>query len=591
MTFAALTAEQEAVVLSDKTVFVTACPGAGKTRVIVEAFLREGGRAQAAHGVLVLSFSRCAADEIRKRCVREGRASAFEYPHFVDTFDAFVSRFLVAPFRNRWCPGRPVTYLDSWDRLGVKVHLRLKNAPPPIPLSAFELKDVDAVALQPRNVEYAFRKAAAQHLDALNAEANALRGKLLARGYMTCADGRALALSRVREARGQPVLKAIAARFPVAIVDEVQDCNSADLEILERLMAAGVRTLAVGDPNQDIYRFRGADGRRAARLFVSASQLSLTGNHRSTENICRFASSVKLAAGSDTAVGRYGAEVSPVVVLGYEPPLDAGLGDAFVVRLRALRISAEDGAVLAYQEADALAAVGRTKDAGASRVAKLASAIEVFRSAAPRPADLLAATEHAESLLLAKHGLKCSSALPKEVAQRNGIDSVALRTEALRILCSLAKESIGIGDASWLERARCALDRADMLLPTGTTCASGQVLKKAGKEWRVPEAPCEFRGTATTVHAAKGREYPGVMVVLPPGKRTKQLLDEWETRQDSEGRAVLYVAATRAQRLLVLAAPNEYASRVYSLASRDGAHCVLDPIARQGVEEAVLVEA
>jgi len=53
---------------------------------------------------------------------------------------------------------------------------------------------------------------------------------------------------------------ALAARYRAALIDEFQDTDPVQLEIVERIFAAGRRPLfLVGDPKQAIYRFRGAD--------------------------------------------------------------------------------------------------------------------------------------------------------------------------------------------------------------------------------------------------------------------------------------------------------------------------------------------
>lgn len=47
--------------------------------------------------------------------------------------------------------------------------------------------------------------------------------------------------------------------FNVVLLDEVQDFNACQLEMVERMIKAGTRIIAVGDPYQAVYRFRGAD--------------------------------------------------------------------------------------------------------------------------------------------------------------------------------------------------------------------------------------------------------------------------------------------------------------------------------------------
>ena len=75
-----LTEEQRAVVACDVTAFVGACPGAGKTRTLARAFIRVASAQRSAHGVAVLSFSRCAAEEVRRRCIDLQRSPELTRP-------------------------------------------------------------------------------------------------------------------------------------------------------------------------------------------------------------------------------------------------------------------------------------------------------------------------------------------------------------------------------------------------------------------------------------------------------------------------------------------------------------------------------
>ena len=100
------------------------------------------------------------------------------------------------------------------------------------------------------------------------------------------------------------------AQYPVALVDEVQDFNEAQKIMLENLAKRGIRIIAVGDPNQAIYGFRGADAKGFSNveslLASSSSGVSthdLPVNYRSGKKIIDFVNNVThvktLAAGRD----------------------------------------------------------------------------------------------------------------------------------------------------------------------------------------------------------------------------------------------------------------------------------------------------
>src|SRR5205814_6052135 len=83
------------------------------------------------------------------------------------------------------------------------------------------------------------------------------------------------------------------ARF--ILIDEFQDCNSSNV-ILAELLAGGPKNIfAVGDPDQAIYRFRGASSAAFEEFlsrFPHSQTVRLSHNHRSTVSILRSAFSI-----------------------------------------------------------------------------------------------------------------------------------------------------------------------------------------------------------------------------------------------------------------------------------------------------------
>jgi len=93
---------------------------------------------------------------------------------------------------------------------------------------------------------------------------------------------------------GQAVLSAEQARTRFILVDEFQDANFAQIKILALLAGAEANVLGVGDPDQAIYRFRGASSaafQLFRRHFPQAKLVVLGKNRRSTTPIlqCAFA--------------------------------------------------------------------------------------------------------------------------------------------------------------------------------------------------------------------------------------------------------------------------------------------------------------
>jgi superfamily I DNA/RNA helicase len=121
-------------------------------------------------------------------------------------------------------------------------------------------------------------------------------GKL---GAYTHALGRYWAYETLK--RESKILAALAHRYPQIVVDEAQDIGSMQVALLELLASAGSEITLIGDPNQAIFEFCGADGSYLrgypARTGVVPKELTI--NYRSVPRIVNAANS--LANRSDIA--------------------------------------------------------------------------------------------------------------------------------------------------------------------------------------------------------------------------------------------------------------------------------------------------
>jgi DNA helicase-2/ATP-dependent DNA helicase PcrA len=105
-----------------------------------------------------------------------------------------------------------------------------------------------------------------------------------------------LILLPVRMLRAEPTVAArIRSRFRYILVDEYQDSNVAQYELLKELTDKDSYLCVVGDDDQSIYRFRGAEVRNILTFhesFPGTSVVRLEENYRSTEPILEVASAV-----------------------------------------------------------------------------------------------------------------------------------------------------------------------------------------------------------------------------------------------------------------------------------------------------------
>lgn len=105
-----------------------------------------------------------------------------------------------------------------------------------------------------------------------------------------------LLLEALRLLRTHPEIAGhVQSQYRNLFVDEYQDLNPAQHALLKRLAAGGAVVTAIGDPNQAIYGFRGADPRFFASFtkdFPGAKVLHLSDNYRSAKNILSASSQV-----------------------------------------------------------------------------------------------------------------------------------------------------------------------------------------------------------------------------------------------------------------------------------------------------------
>jgi DNA helicase-2/ATP-dependent DNA helicase PcrA len=93
----------------------------------------------------------------------------------------------------------------------------------------------------------------------------------------------------------EEVARSYAGRFRHVLVDEYQDTNAIQFELIERLSRVHRNLTVVGDDDQSIYSWRGADVANILSFeerFPDASVLRLTQNYRSTKTILRAANGV-----------------------------------------------------------------------------------------------------------------------------------------------------------------------------------------------------------------------------------------------------------------------------------------------------------
>ncbi|HEX5504993.1 MAG TPA: UvrD-helicase domain-containing protein [Thermomicrobiales bacterium] len=300
---AGLNAEQRAAVETvDGPVLIVAGPGSGKTRVLthrIAYLLRERGVPP--YAILAVTFTNKAAKEMKERLVAlvghqyVGQGNGF-YTHglAVGTFHAFCVSVLRHDGHYLGLE-RSFTIADTDDQLTVvKRALKLLDLDPKQHSPRGILSRISG-AKSVRATPEEFRNQAETYADEIVARVYPEYQRELQRNQ--CLDFDDL-LNRVVDLFEYypEVLRRYQERFRYILVDEYQDTNHVQYNLIHQL-AAGPRAnlCVVGDEDQSIYRFRGADVtniRNFKRDYPEATTIFLEQNYRSTQPILEAAMGV-----------------------------------------------------------------------------------------------------------------------------------------------------------------------------------------------------------------------------------------------------------------------------------------------------------
>jgi DNA helicase II / ATP-dependent DNA helicase PcrA len=256
-------AQRAAVDAGPGPLLIVAGPGSGKTRTLTQR-IAHVVETQGVSGAscLAITFTRRAADEMRSRLHSRLGAEAGVAVH---TFHSLGYRMLQ---EHAELLGMPAGFQVADELTRVRLVEEVLGLPPTEARRFLgRLVKADAGGLGVTEVE-TYRRAMAE------------------RNLLDFDDLVVLALNLLDE---HPVVTAhYRRRYPWIFVDEYQDVDEAQYRLLKQLVAPDGHLCAVGDPNQSIYSFRGADVRffhRFGQDFPGAQVAALDRNYRSTRTI------------------------------------------------------------------------------------------------------------------------------------------------------------------------------------------------------------------------------------------------------------------------------------------------------------------
>ncbi|WP_309106622.1 DNA helicase PcrA [Arthrobacter sp.] len=289
--------QEEAVKHSGGALLIVAGAGSGKTRVLSNRIAYLIATRRAHHGeILAITFTNKAAAEMRERieALVGGRAKTM----WISTFHSSCVRIL-----RREAPN-----------VGLKSNFSIYDSADSLRLITLVSKglDLDPKRFAPKAIQHKISALKNELIDADSyassanyndpfeqAVAEVFKGYTQRLRQSNAMDFDDLIAETVYMFRAFPALaESYRRRFRHVLVDEYQDTNHAQYALVREIVGEGegaAELTVVGDSDQSIYAFRGADIRNIVEFendYPDARTIKLEQNYRSTQNILNAANSV-----------------------------------------------------------------------------------------------------------------------------------------------------------------------------------------------------------------------------------------------------------------------------------------------------------
>ncbi|WP_139652766.1 UvrD-helicase domain-containing protein [Raoultibacter phocaeensis] len=242
------TLEQAEAIAYDGNLVITARPGSGKTFVMVEKITAATRNLRPFQGIIAISFTNKASNELKERCARKGVAGSRS---FFGTIDRFFISEIIVKFGGHLI--RMPTDFEICKLCDHPEYGELSSAKRPLTVESEELLF------------------------------NALRDGLI---FLEVVGETALRILK----RSQACRRYIKARYTQVFIDEYQDCGESQHGFFTELVAIGLVGTAVGDLDQAIYGFAGKKSRFLRELATGDSfqHMSITQNFRCHKSISDY---------------------------------------------------------------------------------------------------------------------------------------------------------------------------------------------------------------------------------------------------------------------------------------------------------------
>lgn len=304
------------------TIDLQAVPGSGKTTVLLAKLILLERRLPFSDGsgILVLSHTNAAIDEIKQK-IQKHCPKLFSYPNYIGTIQSFVDEFLAIPFYVSIYKRKPIRIDDElYDEVASR---RFKNLPDSKAKVWLMQKH------EPENVFCKLRFDVNRNLtDGINGKIllksatesatykafKTIKFQIIKSGILHFDDAYFLAENYIEKVPA--IIEILRKRFPFVFVDEMQDMDTHQYNLLERIFNNSGKCKSIfqriGDKNQAIY-----NSVKATDVWVDRETvLRLKGSKRLSKPIADVVKKFALYNDADfDIVGQNASTIKPHILL------------------------------------------------------------------------------------------------------------------------------------------------------------------------------------------------------------------------------------------------------------------------------------
>jgi hypothetical protein len=302
------TGKRAEIIKSMESTNILACPGSGKTTVLLAKLLILGKRTpfQNGRGICVFTHTNVAIDEIKHKLGAK-TDSLFTYPNFFGTIQQFVNKYLAIPSFVHKHGFRPQINNDYYyeavrrkyesgalmrSQVWIQSQVSHSRIPPYVYVGnlRFNLRDKNIITNDILSSDH-FANPTTPTYNAIQL----FKNQIFNDGYLSYDDAYVEAFEQLNN---PTVIEAIRNRFQFVFVDEMQDSGSHQLEILDRIFndQADIIYQRFGDVNQAIY----SDGNNhGAWMPTNVDSIQISDTKRFSNSICQVINNLRINKSSE----------------------------------------------------------------------------------------------------------------------------------------------------------------------------------------------------------------------------------------------------------------------------------------------------